>query len=49
MVDLDTKKVEDPEYIPNEEYRPSVGACVVLLFIAVVTVITLIITWYAMH
>jgi len=45
MVDLDTKKVKDPEYIPNEDYRPTVGACVVLSAIAVITIVLTIVFW----
>jgi len=36
--------MEDPEYNP-EEYRPTVGACVVLSFIAVITIVLIIVFW----
>jgi len=44
MVDLDTKKVEDPEYNP-EGYKPTTGMCVVLSGIAVITIVLIIVFW----
>ena len=37
--------MEDPEYTPNEDYRPTVGFCVVLSAIAVITIVLIIVFW----
>jgi len=37
--------MNNEEYTPDEDYRPTVGACVVLSAIAVITIVLIIVFW----